>query len=196
VEQLQAHLRKTIIATTVELMNYGGTTPIQTYEVLVEEFPNLCKPFDKHEIVAMCRNIQKSELPEESDRFQRTFEEFNVRYFDGRLLGYLVMVAYDVNYWANEYLVDRCLEFYSSYTDRERKVIYLRTSEFLMEQMLLHEMALAATTGRHDPMWDAEIRRLADLGAPVWSEHLIPGFSTDSLPPLRTLKSEQVFGDE
>jgi hypothetical protein len=194
-EVMRTQLEREIINLTIQLMEYGGTTPIQTYEVLVEEFPDLCETFDRYEVVAMCKEIQKSEIPEQSERFQRMFQDFNVRYFDGQLLGYLIMVVYDVNYWANEYVVDRCLEFYSSYTDRKRKVIYLRTSEFLMEQ-LLHEMAHAATTGHQDAGWDAEIRRLAEMGAPVWSEHLKSRLSTDDLQPFRTITSQQVFGDE
>ena len=72
---MRAQLEREIINLTIQLMDYGGTTPIQTYEVLVEDFPDLCKPFDKDEIVAMCKNIQKSEIPEESYKFQRMFED-------------------------------------------------------------------------------------------------------------------------
>lgn len=59
-----AALEKAIETTTLELMHCGGTTPRQTFEVLLEEFPDLCRLFSKDEVIARCELIQKAEIPD------------------------------------------------------------------------------------------------------------------------------------
>ena len=162
-------LEKIIFDLTVEAIDCGGTTPIQTYEALVEEFPEHFAPLDQRDVIAICKKIQTSEIPEESQRFQELFQIFNLRYFEGRLPKHVVQVVIDVNYWANEYFFNGYgLDHFSSgYIDEANKRIFLRHGDLPLEGLLLHEMAHAATTGEHDDEWYTEMRRLSALGAPV-----------------------------
>jgi len=175
-----AHLRKTIIATTMELMDYGGTTPWQTHEFLVGEQPELCQHFDEDDIIDLCEEIQKADLPVESYRFQELFRKFNDLYFGGRLPPYRIQVVYDVNCWANEYYFNGIglEEFSSAYIDIPKRRIFLRWSDSNMEGYLSHEMGHAATSGDHDDAWYAEMQRLQELGAPV-----LPWDTTRYFPP-------------
>ena len=49
-----AELEQEIIKTTMKLMDWGGTTPIQTYEALEEKFPQLGWCFDEGEVIKLC----------------------------------------------------------------------------------------------------------------------------------------------
>jgi hypothetical protein len=195
-------LRKTIIATTMELIDCGGTTPWQTYEFLLDEQPELCKHFDEDEVIDLCEEIQKGDLPVESYRFQELFRTFNVLYFGGRLTPHKVQVVYDVNRWSDEYYFNGIglEEFSSGYIDIPKRRIFIRRSESNMEGYLAHEMGHAATSGDHDDAWYAEMRRLQELGAPVlpWDTYRYfppsdgPLQLTLDLTTVRT--AEEIFG--
>jgi hypothetical protein len=197
-------LEKIIFDMTVEFIDCGGTTPIQTYEALVEEFPDLMATLDQRDVIAICEKIQTSEIPEESQRFQELFEIFNLRYFEGRLPKHVVQVVIDVNYWANEYFFNgNCLDDFSSgYIDEANKRIYLRKGDQPLEGLLLHEMGHAATTGEHDDEWYTEMRRLSALGAPVLHGDLHEYVPTHDSPlqlkfPLyKVVTSDKIFEAE
>jgi len=197
VERLRL-LEKIIVATTVELIDCGGTTPTQTYNALVEDFPELLATFDKRDVIALCKKIQTSDIPEESRRFQMLFDAFNLRYFEGRLPAHMIQVVIDVNHWSNEYFFNGygLEEFSSGYIDEANRRIFLRHGDLPLESVLLHEMAHAATTGEHDGKWCTEMRRLYDLGAPVMLADLNPYFPTPDSPLQLELRLCRVFSSE
>src|SRR5258708_445259 len=93
-------MRQRVSATIIELMDCGGTMPMATYHVLLEETPEVLDGFPEQELIDLCDQIQRSELPEKSREFQVLFREFNLEYFGGRLPDYDIRVVYDVDYWA------------------------------------------------------------------------------------------------
>jgi hypothetical protein len=195
-------LRKTIIDATIELMDHGGTTPWQTAEYLLGEHPELCARFDEDEIIELCEEIQKAELPVDSYRFQQLFRIFNVQYFGGRLSAYRVQMVFDVHAWTNEYYSSGAGldEFLLGYINIENRRIFLRRSEFPMERILIHEMTHAATTGDHDDAFYKETRRLRELGAPVCpgdDDLCFPdpnGPLQLRLPLIKVYTADQIFG--
>jgi hypothetical protein len=58
-----AELQELITSTTIELIDCGGTIPWRTYEVLIEDHPDLINSFDKQDVLALCKKIQTSEIP-------------------------------------------------------------------------------------------------------------------------------------
>jgi hypothetical protein len=176
-------LDEAIIKTMMELMDSGGTTPKQTFEVLIADFPDLCRQFGENEVIARCATIQQREVPEESQRLQELFDFYNARYFDGRLPLYAVHVVYDVNFWADEYFFNGLFleEPSAGYHDAQHRRIFLRHGEASMEGNLLHEMAHAATNGHHDDPWLGEMRRLEAIGAPICAWELEPSDRIESL---------------
>jgi hypothetical protein len=152
-------------AMTVELMDSGGTNPYATCNVIAEEAPDLYKLFGRDRILAWCDAIQRSDVPEESARLQKTFLSFNTTYFAGQLPQYEVRVVYDIDPWVGEVSRDPS----AGYIDLDRRQIFIRfsSSRRLMIGMLVHEMAHAATNPSHDDEWVSEIKRLKRLGAPV-----------------------------
>jgi hypothetical protein len=89
----------------------------------------------------------------ESQQLQELFQTFNVRYFDGRLPPYVARVVIDVNNWANEYFSNGIglMDFSSGYIDERNRRIYIRHGAYPLENVLIHEMAHAATTGDPAP---------------------------------------------
>jgi hypothetical protein len=195
-------LEEAIITTTMELMVCGGTTPTGTYEVLLKEFPDVCRQFDKHEVITRCERAQQAEIPEESERFQELFQTFNDRYFGGRLPPYKIHVVYDVDFWANEYFFNGWYieEPSFGYHDLENRRIFVGRTASSMEGALLHEMGHAATTGDHDDAWSAEMRRLQALGAPVIPCDVDPDVPADEGPVrlelylMTVFTSKEIFG--
>lgn len=190
-----SRLEEIISTVTVELMNYGGTTPPQTYDMLVEDFPDLCKLFDRDHLIARCKGIQQAELPDESKRLHELFQAYNHSYFGGRLPSYTVRVVYDVNFWADQYFSNgHFLEPPSyGYHDQRRRTIFLRNGDFPIEAVLVHEMAHAATTDEHDGEWLEEMRRLQALGAPVspWEfENALPPDGREQLELVRVNRDD------
>lgn len=66
----QTRLEDAIKTLFLEPMDFGGTTPRQTLEVLREEAPDLCQSFNDATILACCQRIHQVEVAEESKRFQ------------------------------------------------------------------------------------------------------------------------------
>ena len=62
-------VKERVSATIAELMDGGGTTPIVTDSVLLEESPEILDGLQAHDLIALCDDIQRSEIPEVSRRF-------------------------------------------------------------------------------------------------------------------------------
>jgi len=97
-ETLRTQLKEKVTDLVMELMDNYDTAPEFTYEALVDEFPEFSRNFTQDEIISVCEDIQRSEIPEEAARLQPIFENFNERYFDGELRGYTIRAVYDINY--------------------------------------------------------------------------------------------------
>ena len=109
-----------------------------------------------------------------SNSFQFLFDSFNKKYFSSALDRYSVHVVFDVHTVANEPVYRGSVS--SGLIRFEERRIYIRYTDIdLMQAMLIHEMAHAATSGEHDERWRAEMVRLKTAGAPVPDYELEPG---------------------
>jgi len=100
-----------------------------------------------------------------SKRYQALFDEFNVRYFHGRLPPYRILVV--------EHIPGRCGP--SGLHQRPHKRILIRRSDDDdMIVTLLHEMAHAATVDNHNSRWRTEMQRLRQAGASIPDGELRP----------------------
>jgi hypothetical protein len=164
-QQSSQQLRQRLSETIIELMD-GGTSPNVTYDFLVEECPEVFEGFPEQELISLCDEIQRSELPEQSRLFQELFRIFNRQYFAGRLPDCETRVVFDVGYWAGPLYHDGVLGFY----ERELRRILIRITDLPAQMIcvLLDEMARAASDG-DDGRWLDEMRRLRKAGAPVES---------------------------
>jgi hypothetical protein len=98
-----------------------------------------------------------------STHYQALFEEFNTRYFAGRLPLYHVRVVPDLH------------GGHDGEVKRKQRVIRLKKRpEAVMISLLLHEMAHAATNNFHARKWLEEMGRLKQEGAPINKEDLEP----------------------
>jgi len=158
-------LEDLVKALTVELMDYGGTNPFATTEVIFEEASDLYNLFGRARVLALCEHIHRSDIPVESARFQETFRLFNTKYFAGQLTEYEVLVVYDIGVWIGEVSWNPS----AGYIDLEKRRIFIRLSPLRgsMESMLIHEMAYASADPSHGDKWINEMKRLKGLGAPV-----------------------------
>ena len=113
-----------------------------------------------------------------SARYQQLFHDFNDRYFAGRLPDYRVRVVRQMSCQHQGSLH----HFDGECRRRERAITLagqtvlggarLTHTEEDMRQILIHEMAHAATNDYHGLKWRGEMRRLAQLGAPVQADDL------------------------
>jgi hypothetical protein len=169
-------LKLVVAAMTIVLTDYGGTSPEEMCAVIAEEVPDLYAVFGEQRVLAICEDIQHSEIPEQSAVFQEMYRTFNTQYFGGRLPEYRVLVVYDVWYWETQRygyspVYPPAADAFGI-IDFEGRRILVRfrphfTSDGSMPGTLLHEMAHAATDGDHGNSWKAEMVRLKLLGAPV-----------------------------
>ena len=97
------------------------------------------------------------------------YRQFNTQYFGGRLPDYKILVVYDVWYWETERCgyppCDPSVPDADGFIDFSGRQIFIRflahqTTCPAMEEILLHEMAHAATSGEHDAKWLEEMERL------------------------------------
>jgi hypothetical protein len=158
-------LRERVGATIVELMDGGGTSPIVTYSVLLEESPEILDGLQAQDLIALCDDIQRSEIPEVSRRFQELFREYNGRFFAGRLPDYEVRVVYDIYHWAGSPFRYGDLGIFQP--ELGRILIRYVSDRPTMVSILIYEMARATTDDISDGTWLAEMRRLRKAGAPV-----------------------------
>lgn len=137
--------------------------------------------------------ILYAELPEQSRRFESLFDEFNVRYFSGRLMSYQVRVLFDLHRVAGEALHVNASR---GMIRRQNGCIFLRyTQQTRMEETLIHEMAHAATHGNHDEEWLNEMRRLKAAGAPVPDWELEPSTEKSSYRIPKTEAATIILAD-
>jgi hypothetical protein len=166
-------LRHLAAAMTILLTDYGGTAPWGTCEAIEEDVPSLYRAWGHSRVMAVCEEIQHSEIPEQSALFQRMFQRFNIRYFAGRLSYYRVRVVYDIWYWETvqcghpEIFPPATEEL--SFLDFPGRQIFIRflgfhTYGLTMAESLIHQMAHAATGGDYGDNWQAEMDRLKGLG--------------------------------
>jgi len=150
-------------------MDCGGTFQIQTYKCLLEESPEALDGFPEQELIAICDEIQRSEVPEMSRAFQEVFREFNRQYFARRLPDYEVRVVYDLGYWPGPWPGPSFHEGELGSYQREMQRILLRITDSLAQMLstLIYEMARAASDGHPDGGWLDELRRLRKMGAPL-----------------------------
>jgi hypothetical protein len=147
-------------------MDYGGADEESVAEEVREIRPELAAEYGESTLREVAASILHAELPGLSRHFQTLFDEFNVRYFAGKLPVYQVHVVFDLHRAAKEPVSGW---FVSSGLIRfEQLRIYIRyTNDPPMDETLIHEMAHAATNGDHGEEWLKEMARLKAEGAPV-----------------------------
>src|SRR5262249_4545742 len=167
-EQLSGQLQEQLMASdglhllaaamTILIIDCGGTAPPYTIEAIADVAPSLYRACGPERVLAACEAIQNSEIPEQSALFHDMFRQLNSQYFAGRLPDYKILVVYDVWYWETE----RCgypplsppVCDATGFIDFVGRQIFIRflahhTSGCTMQEILIHEMAHAATSGEH-----------------------------------------------
>lgn len=169
-------LRPLAAAMTILLTDYAGTIPSATCEMIADAAPSVYRAYGLRRVLAVCEEIQQSEIPAQSRLYQRMFQRFNIRYFAGRLPDYKVVVVYDVWFWETErWGCPECFPpaceavGFIDFAGRRMLIRFLGhySGGETMAQFLTHEMAHVATDGEHGANWQAEMARLRGLGAPV-----------------------------
>jgi len=93
-----------------------------------------------------------------SKRYQALFDEFNARYFHGRLPPYRIRVV--------EHIPGRQGPA-GLHQRTHTRILIRRSDDDDMIVTLLHEMAHAATVDNHNNRWRTEMQRLRQAGAPI-----------------------------
>lgn len=169
-DHAEAQLRPSIKYWIVELMDYGGTTPRATRDVVAEEEPDLYRAVGAERVLELCTELHRSRDSAQSEQYAVRFHQFNKEYFGGGLETYRIRAVYDGSFWINEHDND----VPRSQIDLQGKQIILgltHCSSFCeMDRLLIHHMAHASTgtTADDDSRWVQEMKRLSDLGAPVF----------------------------
>ena len=106
---------------------------------------------------------------------QDLFDQYNNRYWRGRLPRYKVLVT-------DRYTGGRC--------EKRQRMIYINPSTpAVVSRTLLHEMAHAAVRGNgHNKVWLNEVKRIVRLGAPLKQE--LAGYASKN-----AINREQVLGE-
>ena len=167
-------MKQIIRELTLELMDYGGTNPEATCEVVAEEHPALYAAVGADRVLALCWEVHESSDPAVSAWLQELFAKFNTRYFRGQLGNYKVLAVYNAGGASNE-----PPSGWVDFLNREIHIALTLRSD-AMPSMVLHHMAhaLTVTLDDTDEAWIAEIRRLRELGAPVDIESSTRGEQT------------------
>lgn len=162
----------------VKLQDVGGTDPFWVAEELGSEYPSLVA--SRPAIERLAELILASEIPGVSSSFQVLFDDFNQTYFSGALDRYQVHVVFDLHIFADEPIPFGDDPIYGGFVSsglirfNERRIYIRYTDIEAMQEMLIHEMAHAATSGEHDEVWLNEMIRLHRAGAPVPEWELMP----------------------
>jgi hypothetical protein len=153
-------------AVAVEQMDYSGADEQSVAEGIRESRPEVTAEYEESTLRQIAASILHAELPALSRHFQSLFDEFNVRYFAGKLPAYQVHVVFDLHRTAKEPVYHSSVS--SGLIRFEQRKIYLRYTNYPpMDETLIHEMAHAATNGDHGEEWLKEMARLKAEGAPV-----------------------------
>ena len=99
---LPTELLRASAAVAVELMDYVGADEVSVVEGLRVIRPELAAEYAESTLREIASSILQAELPGLSRHFQTPFDEFNVRYFAGKLPAYQVHVAFDLHRAAKE----------------------------------------------------------------------------------------------
>jgi hypothetical protein len=86
-------LKRIAAGMTIVLTDFGGTTPEETCAAIAEELPDLYAAFGEERVLAICKEIQHSEILEQSARFQEMYRTFNGKYLEGRLPEYRIWLS-------------------------------------------------------------------------------------------------------
>lgn len=175
-ERLESNtkLRKAVHDAIIELIDAVNITDEYVVaEYVCDERPELRERFGLEAIQQMAKAMIHSDLVRLSRRFTELFQEFNVRYFGGRLPSYRVDVGYAADWLFTQW---DGLEICDSVLYRGLRLIRIRVrkSEEEMVCSLLNEMAHVATNDFHGPKWAAEIERLVVEGAPTYLTQYLP----------------------
>jgi hypothetical protein len=116
-------------------------------------------------------------------KYQALFQEFNGKYFEGKLPRYKIEVCNEC--WGDGYASGECY--------RKRRLIWIARSDNAnyMVSTLLHEMCHAAGHKYHGPRFFAEVQRIQALGAPL--KELDP---RDRVSQLTRLEVLDFVGDD
>ena len=95
-------LLRACAAVTVEHMDCGGTDEVSVAEWLGETHPELAGQYPESTLREIAWLILHAELPGLSKHFQALFDEFNDRYFCGKLPPYQVRLVFDLHRAAKE----------------------------------------------------------------------------------------------
>jgi hypothetical protein len=159
-------LLRATLRIVVELQERGGAGAEYVADFVFDEYPEFASRTTPQAVETLATVILGSELPRESERFQKLFRVFNAGYFADRLEDYKIRVVFDLHTFANEPVFDSAVN--DGLIRFAERCIYLRYSDKeAMEGTLIHEMAHAATNGDHGEDWLAEMARLMAAGAPV-----------------------------
>ena len=163
---LPTELLRASAEVAVELMDCVGADDVSDVEGLRQIHPELSAEYAESTLREIASSILQAELPGLSRHFQTLFDEFNVRYFAGKLPAYQVHVAFDLHRAAKE-PVYRGVVITGLIRLGQRRIYLRYTNSPPMEGTLIHEMAHAATNDDHDEEWLKEMVRLKAAGAPV-----------------------------
>jgi hypothetical protein len=192
---------KLIQSKTMELMEYGGTTPHATCELIAEEYPELYKAVGGGRVLKLCEVIHYSEIPKFSERLRERFNKFNDAYFNGELPKYDIRVVNAPNFWG----MKPWGQPISGYVDFRMQTIFIgRVRDRFMSNALLHHMIHLATETDDDSQEEfiLEAERLKALGAPFGptvSDHLMPNspaIRTCAIDPPVNVYAEGKYGIE
>ena len=99
---LPTELLRASAEVAVELMDCIGADDVSVVEGLRQIHPELAAEYAESTLREIASSILQAELPGLSRHFQTLFDEFNVRYFAGKLPAYQVHVAFDLHRAAKE----------------------------------------------------------------------------------------------
>ena len=97
-----AELLRASATVAVELMDCGGASEVDVAEMLREDHPELAGQYPESTLREIAWLILHAELPGLSKHFQALFDEFNDRYFCGKLPPYQVRLVFDLHRAAKE----------------------------------------------------------------------------------------------
>jgi hypothetical protein len=160
------HLLDIVAHSIVELNDAGGTNTYYAAEFVCEKHPNLEPRWGREYIQAVAQSLVAADIVSLSKRFTELFAEFNTRFFGNRLPPYEVRVVFNLHIVAKEPILMGSVS--SGLVRFDERSIYIRYTEpTSMTATLVHEMAHAATSGKHDERWLEEMKRLKEVGAPL-----------------------------
>jgi hypothetical protein len=151
----QNELQRELHNAFIQLNEYGGRADA-AYIALFMCPDDLTERYGFQRPVEAAEEMLDSELPRLSREFTELFQAFNDRYFGGKLPKYRVEVRYTVR-------ADR-----SSIDWRGQAIRIPVSSEPLMVARLLAGMARIATRRSNPTIYQKELFRLQEAGAPLW----------------------------